>query len=137
MSCGINTRNIASGCIKQIAQIFLILTPSVVVKIPILKLANKNIPNVIKNNDASFDKTKLASNPINRVAIHNKFEKSDTWSDLEYSFFFVNLVSSNCVIAKTPTTSGILNQKSSEPRYPKYVVTVITVATINEAIKEK
>jgi hypothetical protein len=34
-------------------------------------------------------------------------------------------------------TRGILNQKSSEARYPKYVVTVIATATINEAIKEK
>ena len=78
ISCGINIRNIASGCIKQIAQIFLILTPSVVVKTPILILANKNIPNVIKNNDTSFDKTKLANNPMSRVAIHNKFAKSET-----------------------------------------------------------
>ena len=40
-------------------------------------------------------------------------------------------------MAKTATTSGILNQKSSEFRYPKYVVTVIAMPTINDATKEK
>jgi len=36
-----------------------------------------------KNKDVSFDNTKLANNPISRVAIHNKFEKSDARSALE------------------------------------------------------
>ena len=75
ISCGINTRNIESGCTKQMTQAFLILTPRVVVKIPILKLANNIIPNVTKNKDTSLDNTKLANNPISRVTTHNIFPK--------------------------------------------------------------
>ena len=95
MSYGIITKNMASGCTMHIAHAFLILAPNVVVKIPILKLANKNIPYVTKNNDASFASTTLASNPISNTAIHNIFPKRDACSDFEYSFFLVNCISIN------------------------------------------
>src|SRR3970282_2797550 len=100
----------ASGWTMHMAHAFLILDPNVVVKIPILKLANRNIPYVTKNNDVSFTSTTLASNPITRVAIHNIFQKRDACSDFEYSFFLVNCVSINWVNANIPTTNGILKQ---------------------------
>jgi len=124
----------------QLPNAFLRLAPNVVVYNPILKLAKRIIPNVIKNNDVSFDSTTLASNPIRIVTTHNIFPKSDECNDFEYSFFFANFMSSNCITAITPRTSGILYQNSSMFRlfrYPKYVARTITTPTPNEAANEK
>ena len=125
---------------NAIAHAFLRLAPNVVVYNPILKLAKSIIPNVIKNNDVSFDNTTLDNNPIRIVTTHNIFPKSDECNDFEYSFFFANLVSSNCTAAITPRTNGILYQTSSTLRlfrYPKYVARTITAPTPNEATNEK
>ncbi len=69
--------NIERGCTIQIAQPFFILAPRVVVKIPILKLANRNIPKVMKNKDVSFDNTMLAAIPITTVKSQIKFPNKD------------------------------------------------------------
>ena len=120
----------------QMAHALLILAPKVVVKMPILKLANKNIP-YVTNHDISFDSTKLASNPISNVAIHNIFPNRDACNDFEYSFFLVKRVSINWVIANVPITAGILNHIPSEMLYPKWIVAVITAAITNEPNREK
>ena len=125
---------------KAIAHAFFKLAPNVVVYKPILKLANSIIPNVIKNNDVSFDNTRLDSNPIRIVTTQSIFPKSDECNDFEYSFFFANLISSNCIMAIIPNTIGILYQNSSKLRllrFPKYVASTITNPTPREAANEK
>ena len=124
---------------KAIAHAFFRLAPNVVVYKPILKLANSIIPNVIKNNDVSFDNTRLDSNPIRIVTTQSIFPKSDECNDFEYSFFFANLTSSNCIAAIIPNTIGILYQNSlnSKLRYPKYVASTITIPTTNDPTSEK
>ena len=82
----------------------------------------------------------LESIPIKSVTVNNIFPKSDECSDFEYSFFFVNRVSSNCVKYNTPSTIGSRYQFSSNPKfpkYPKYIVKTDTEATISETINEK
>ena len=94
----------------------------------------------MKNNCTSFCKTKLASNPINMVTVHNMLPKRDEWSDFEYSFFFANFASNNWVKAKTPKTNGNLYQnspKSNSPKYPRCIVKTVTVATISDTTNEK
>ena len=116
------------------------LVPNVVVYIPILKLANKNIPSTRKKNDASLDNTMLANNPMRRVTIHNMFPNNEECRDFEYSFFFVNLVSNSWVTANTPIIPGSLYQISFTSKlfgYPKYVVIAMTAAIINDAAREK
>ena len=125
---------------NAIAHPFFRLAPKVVVYNPILKLAKRIIPNVMKNNVVSFDNTKLDSNPIRIVTTQSMFPKSDECNDFEYSFFFANLISSNCITAIVPNTIGILYQNSSKLRllrYPKYVASTITNPTPREATNEK
>ena len=124
---------------KAIAHAFFRLAPNVVVYKPILKLAKSIIPNVMKNKDVSFDNTILASIPIRIVTTQSIFPKSDECNDFEYSFFFANFMSSNCIAAIAPNTIGILYQNSlnSKLRYPKYVESTITIPTTNEPTSEK
>ena len=53
------------------------LAPNVVVYIPILKLAKRNIPRVMKNSDVSLTSTTLASNPNSIVTIQSILENND------------------------------------------------------------
>ena len=74
------------------------------------------------------------------VTTQSILPNNDEWSDFEYSFFFVNLVSRTCIIANTPNTIGILYQNSSIDRllkYPKYVASTITNPTPIDAANEK
>ena len=94
----------------------------------------------MKNNCISFANTILASNPIKIVTVHNMFPKRDECSDFEYSFFFENLVSKNCITTRTPKTNGTLYHTCSiamSDKYPKYVASTITAATTSDTTSEK
>jgi hypothetical protein len=63
--------------------------PRTVVYIPILKLANKNIPMVMKRKGiCSLDIIIDATRPETTVTTHKLFPKRDMCNDLEYSLFF-------------------------------------------------
>lgn len=82
----------------------------------------------------------LESIPIKSVTVHNIFPKKDECRDFEYSFFFANRESNNCVNDNTPKTIGNRYQFSSNPKlpkYPKYTASTVTDATTIETTSEK
>jgi hypothetical protein len=113
-SCGTKTRYDAIGCMKQIAHVFLIESPSVVVSNPIRKLVKISIPSATYSIESSdLPRAENAARPINTMASQDMFPKSDMCSDLEYSLFRISLASIFCVISNTPIRIGSRNTISS------------------------
>jgi hypothetical protein len=78
ISCGIKTRYIAIGWIKQIAQAFRIDSPSVVVSSPSLKLVKIIIPSAAYSNESvDLSRIENAAIPIRDIASQDMFPNKD------------------------------------------------------------
>jgi hypothetical protein len=87
------------------------------VNIPILRLANKNIPTVMKRKGiSSLDIIRETKRPDTAVSNQRLFPKSDMCNALEYSLFLVKRESMICVTKRVPRTASSLKTISSLSR---------------------